>query len=113
MRLSPQARADIRKILAWSEEYFGHDAALRYGEFIIQALKDIEIDPMRFGVRHRDELPIGIYSYNLAASRDRVAGAKVTLPRHVVIFRQSAENLFEVVRVLHDSRDLARHLPRS
>jgi toxin ParE1/3/4 len=111
MRLSPQARADISKILVWSEEHFGHDAALRYAELIVQALRDLEADPGRVGVRQRNDLPTGVYSYNLVASRDRVAGSKVTSPRHIVIFRQSAEDMFEILRILHDSRDLARHLP--
>jgi toxin ParE1/3/4 len=111
MRLSPQAKADIRKILVWSEEHFGHEAALRYQELIIQALRDLEADPGRVGVRQRVDLPTGVYSYDLVASRDRVVKSKVTSPRHIVIFRRLAEDMFEVLRILHDSRDLARHLP--
>jgi toxin ParE1/3/4 len=111
LRISPQARADIRRILIWSEEHFGRDAALRYEELMIQALRDLEANPVRAGVRQRPDLPTGMLSYHLVASRNRVAGARVSSPRHLVLFRQSAEGVFEVVRILHDSRDLARHLP--
>ena len=111
-RLSPQAEADVGDILEWSEEHFGHDALLRYAELMMQALRDIEEDPNRPGVRKREELPASVYIYHLSTSRDRVAGAKVKSPRHFILYRLLTDDELEVLRVLHDSRDPARHLPK-
>jgi toxin ParE1/3/4 len=35
----------------------------------------------------------------------------VITPRHFLIFRLRRDSAVEIVRVLHDSMDLARHLP--
>jgi toxin ParE1/3/4 len=87
---------------------FGVAAAKRYDALIKQALRDIANDPQRPGTKQRPELP-GVYLYHLVASRDRLAGETVKTPRHFVVYRIT-DVLVEVVRVLHDSRDLARHL---
>ena len=110
--LSPEAEADFEDIVLWSVEKFGADAAVRYTDLIFQALHDIEADPSRPGARHPDGLPSGVYTYHLSTSRDHVAGDRVKTPRHFVIYRIAAP-LVEVLRILHDSRDLARHLPKS
>ena len=108
-RLSPEAEADFTDILDWSEVSFGHGAALRYAELIIQALRDLQADPARPGAKPRPELPQGVFAYHLAGSRERVAGDRVKTPRHFVLFRVVAGGV-EVLRLLHDSRDLARHV---
>jgi len=107
--LALAARADIKRILRWSEEKFGKDAALRYESLIIRAVCDIEADEARPGVSRRPGLPPDVFLYHLAFSRDRVAGETVREPRHFLAFRISGVRL-EILRVLHDSRDLARHL---
>lgn len=109
-RLSPQAEVDFDDILRWSRKQFGADAALRYAELIIQALRDLEADPARLGARPRDELPTGVCAYHLTMSRDHVAGDRVKAPRHFVLYRTTEQEI-SVLRILHDSRDLARHLP--
>lgn len=110
-RLSPQAEADLDEILEWSEEQFGHGAALRYAELVIQALRDLGSDPARPSARQRPELPQGVYTYHLASSRVRVQAAdRVKTPRHFLLYRVAVARV-EVLRILHDSRDLALHLP--
>ena len=110
-RLSPQAEVDLDEILERSEEQFGHGAALRYAELVIRALRDLRSDPTRPGVKQRPELPQGIYTYHLASSRERVPAAdRVKTPRHFLLYRVAAARV-EVLRILHDSRDLAQHLP--
>jgi len=42
-------------------------------------------------------------------SRERVAGERVKAPRHFVLYRRMNEKV-EFARLLHDSRDLARHV---
>lgn len=110
-RLSLQAETDLDEILEWSEEQFGHGAALRYAELVIQALRDVGANPSRPGAKQQPELPQGVYIYHLASSRERVAIAdRVKTPRHFLIYRVAA-SCVEVLRILHDSRDLAQHLP--
>jgi toxin ParE1/3/4 len=113
LNLAPRARTDIREALLWSNERFGERAAIRYRELIRQALHDIADDPERPGSKPRSDLGRGIRTYHLFFSRGRVrdvAGA-VNAPRHPVVYRRRGERLIDVVRILHDSRDLARHLP--
>ena len=54
--LSLQARSDLREILTWSQAKFGRDAALRYEDLIIQALRDIEADMERPGSQDKSEV---------------------------------------------------------
>jgi len=107
--LAPSARGDIKDILLWSEERLGKDAALRYEALLIQSLRDIEANPAWPGVSQRPDIPADVSLYHLAFSRSRVAGETVKAPRHFLAFRATALRLV-IVRVLHDSRDLARHL---
>jgi toxin ParE1/3/4 len=113
--LSPEARRDLREILKWSQVKFGRDAALRYEDLIIQALRDIETDLERPGSQERRELQKGVRTYHLSFSRER---ARTTLgvvqnPRHFLVYRRrDGLNVIDILRILHDGRDLARHLPK-
>ena len=93
----------------WSIERFGVAAADRYETLIRQVLTDVGENPFRPGARQRPELPQGIYTYPLARSRDRVEGDRVKAPRHFLLYRVLSFRV-EVLRILHDSRDLERHL---
>ena len=86
------ARRDISIILKRSIRDFGTEAALRYRALIRQALLDIEWN-------------------HVSLSRDRVTGARVKEPRRFILYRQRPDGVVEVARILHDSCDLARHLP--
>ena len=108
--LSPAAREDIRDVLAWSIDRFGARAAARYRALLIQALHDLQIDPLRPGSRTRPELHESARTYHIALSNSSVEGRRVKTPRHFILYRVGATSL-EVARILHDSRDLARHLP--
>jgi toxin ParE1/3/4 len=48
---------------------------------------------------------------HLAFSRDHVHGGKVQTPRHFPVYRRRDDGVLEVARILHDARELARHLP--
>jgi toxin ParE1/3/4 len=112
VRLSPSARSDIREALVWSREHFGEGAAARYQKLIQRAIADIARNPDRPGARERPELAPGIRTYHLFFSRERAGGrrAAVKQPRHFLVYRPG-QNWIDVVRVLHDVRDLARHVP--
>ena len=106
----PAIRQDIAAVVLWSEEHFGLTAADRYGDLIRQALRDVQADPVRPGAKARPDLAPQAYVYHLSHSRARVAGETVKTPRHVVLYRFAGEGV-EFARLLHDSRDLTRHMP--
>jgi toxin ParE1/3/4 len=112
VRLSPAARSDIRDVLIWTRERFGESAAVRYQKLIQRAIADIAGDPGRPGATERPELAPGIRTYHLSFSRERAGGggAAVKQPRHFLVYRPG-QNGIDLVRVLHDARDLARHVP--
>jgi len=106
------ARRDIAAIVRWSVRHFGEQAALRYEALILQAMRDIADDPEWPGSAARPELMAkGVRTYHLSFSRMRVSEPRVRNPRHLLLYRCSPADVVVVVRVLHDARDLARHLP--
>ncbi len=93
-------------------EQFGHAAALRYETLIDQAIADLADDPARRAAKERPDLLPGVWLYHLASSRAHVPSDQaVKSPRHFVMFRHLQPGVIEIIRILHDSRDLARHLP--
>jgi toxin ParE1/3/4 len=109
--LSPQANRDLQETLKWTIDRFGRDAALRYEYLIVQGLRDIEEDSERPGSLERSDIQSGIRTYHLRFSRDRARSSHgvVHKSRHFIIYRVR-ERLIEILRILHDGRDLQRHL---
>ena len=111
--LAPAARQDIREILRWSEQEFGETAAARYRALIKQAVRDVAEDPKRPGSKERPEIMIeGARTYHLQFSRSHASTPGVREPRHFLLYRSREDGVVEVARVLHDARDLGRHLPQ-
>jgi toxin ParE1/3/4 len=112
-RLSPEAEQDIEAILAWTHGQFGEQVRLRYEELLVQAILDLAGDPGRSGTLDRPELAKGAKTYHLRHSRDHVnrAAGRIRKPRHFLLYRVAHDACLEIGRVLHDSMDLARHLP--
>ena len=111
VRLAQLAQLDVKAILKWSEEEFGAAAALRYKTLIRQAIVDIGHDPERPGSAERSEMRLaGVRTYHLSFSRSRVNGPSVKDPRHFLAYRIGKDGVVEIARVIHDSRDLRRHL---
>lgn len=110
-RLSGPAKADIVKLLAWTERQFGEDARVRYATLIAAALHDVSSQPDRAGNVHRPELGEGVRSWHLRLSRERARTATgiVRRPRHFLIYRIEGD-LVVVGRVLHDAMELAQHV---
>ncbi len=111
LNITAPARRDITAIDRYTQKNFGEAAADRYDMLIRQALRDIRDEPTRPGVRGRPNiLHPDFRLYHLSSSRDRVKGHPVKEPRHFIVFRERA-GVIEILRILHDSRDLAQHLP--
>ena len=106
------AGRDFIEIINWSSEQFGPLATDRYEALIGQALIDVGDNPFRPGTRQHPNLPKSVYTYHLASSRDRISGDRVKTPRHFLLYRIIAFRV-EVLRILHDSRDLAQHVPEA
>jgi toxin ParE1/3/4 len=111
-RLAPSARRDLVDILAWSEERHGAAARARYERLITTALRELAREPHRLGARELTSERPGLLVYHLRHSRARARrpGGGVRDPRHVILYRASAE-LVTILRVLHDAMDLVQHLP--
>jgi toxin ParE1/3/4 len=110
--LSPAAQSDIREALLWSRQRFGERAAIRYRELLKQAIHDIATDPNRPGSQERHELAGGVRAYHLLFSRGRAKNelGSVGKPRHFLVYRHR-DHAIDLIRVLHDARDLKRHIP--
>jgi toxin ParE1/3/4 len=114
LRLTGPAKRDIASILDWNAEHFGDAGRRRYEALIETALRDVATEPLRRGSR---ELPPafgqGYRMHHLRLSRDRArtAGSGVGVPRHLLVYRVVPPEMVVILRVLHDSMDLLRHLP--
>lgn len=111
--ISPAAERDIESILAWTHERFGLQGRLRYEALLVRAILDVADDPRRTGSHTRPEISPTVRTYHRWHSRNRVepAADRVRRPRHFLVYRMGSEGGVEIGRVLHDSMDLARHLP--
>jgi toxin ParE1/3/4 len=60
----------------------------------------------------RDDFKTGCLAYHLRRSRSRakVGGRVVQSPRHILVYRLVPGDIVVILRVLHDSMDLPRHL---
>lgn len=106
VRLSAAAQADYRQILRWTVESFGSAQALSYADTLSSALKALSAGPTVIGVKGRPEIGSNISTLHVARN-----GRK---GRHFVMFRIGSApegDVIDVLRLLHDSMDLERHLP--
>ncbi|MBP5857419.1 type II toxin-antitoxin system RelE/ParE family toxin [Marivibrio halodurans] len=110
LKLTTPARRDLSEIRDYTIETHGRDAADAYDAVLRQALKDIREDPYRPGSIERPEIGESIRSFHTSLSRKR-APSDVKSPRHFVLYFVPQENEVAVSRILHDARDLARHVP--
>jgi len=102
-RLTDQAAQDIENILDWTYEQFGPLQMEVYNAVINDALEALTEGPQLKGVRPRPELGEGVATLHVARQ-----GRK---GRHLLVFRvHEQDGVIEVLRILHDSMDLARHL---
>ena len=106
VRLSASAEADYRHILRWTAGNFGPQQAALYATVLSAVLKELAGGPMLPGAMQRPEIGANIQTVHVARN-----GRK---GRHFVVFRAGSDqgrNVIDVLRLLHDSMDLERHLP--
>ena len=105
IRLASRAEQDFFEIVQWTADSFGPQPAVVYAETLSLAIGVLAKGPEIFGTQRRDEIGHGILTLHVARQ-----GRK---GRHFVVFRISGPTTIDVLRLLHDSMDLARHLPPS
>ena len=106
VRLSAAAEQDYQNIFRWTREKFGLAQAQLYANTISAALKDLRAGPETIGVKACDEIGINIKTLHIARK-----GRK---GRHFLMCRTDdaqGQKMIVVLRILHESMDLARHLP--
>lgn len=108
--IADAARDDGEDILDWTTHAFAATGRKRYERLIQTALTDLLADPGRVGVFRREDIGADICTYHLSTSRKRSKTAvQVAKPRHLVFFRLKG-NVIQILRLLHDSMDFARHV---
>ncbi len=103
VRLAKQAEQDLFDIILWTAENFGTKQAENYAETISLAIEALHDGPDILESKMRDEIGMGIRTLHVARQ-----GRK---GRHFVAFSVSEGHVINILRLLHDSMDLAIHLP--
>lgn len=103
VRLTGQAERDLVDIVKWTAQNFGARQAEYYAETVTLAIEALNDGPQILGAKARDEIALGVRTLHVARN-----GRK---GRHFVVFKVSDEDVLEVLRLLHDSMELARHVP--
>jgi toxin ParE1/3/4 len=106
VHLTAAAESDFEQAVLWSVGQFGMNQARIYAETLALAVAALAEGPAARGVKHREDIGKRLMSLHVAR-----LGRK---GRHFVIFRtrrRAGKDVVEVLRLLHDSMDLARHLP--
>lgn len=102
VRLSQKAEQDFAEILVWTVRQFGVAQAQTYAVTLRLALREVAHGAKTIGAMPRDDISPGIFLLHVARARRR--------GRHLVAFRVADEHHVDVLRILHESMDLASHL---
>jgi toxin ParE1/3/4 len=105
VRLTRAAEADFQDILIWTVEHFGARQARVYAMTLMRAISALTSGPSVAGARTREDLGSDVATLHVARARRK--------GRHLIVFRVRTnrdEHVVEVLRVLHDTMDLPRHL---
>lgn len=105
--LTEHAERDFFEALKRSDRYFGQDAAVRYQHLLVTAFEAISEDPDLMFSR-----PIGnlnLYHIRHCRKDAAVNGVIVKKPRHFVVYREK-DGSVEILRILHDERQIEEHL---
>ena len=105
VRLSAAAETDFQNIVRWTFEHFGERQARTYADILSHAIEALTDGPQILGAKERNEIAKGIFTLHVA--RDGFKG------RHLVMYRvglPAEPPVIDVLRLLHDSMDLPRHL---
>jgi toxin ParE1/3/4 len=101
--LGSEAEKDFVRILAFTRDTFGPRQEVIYETTILAAIAELDSGPDILGSLARDDLRTGVRSMHVARHSRR--------GRHVIMYRARHGNVIDVIRILHDAMDFARHVP--
>jgi toxin ParE1/3/4 len=101
--LSAAAERDLADITRWTARKFGTGQATSYRGIILSALMELRLGPAVPGSRKRDEIGPGFHTLSVARRGRR--------GRHFLLYRPREGQIIEIVRILHMSMEIERHLP--
>jgi toxin ParE1/3/4 len=103
IRLGEEAEKDFAQILKYTHDTFGARQVAAYRATLIDALAELASGPDALGSVARDEILPNLRKLHVAR-RGRHG-------RHFILYRAASGSIIEVIRILHDRMDLARHVP--
>lgn len=109
-RLSRLAQSDLAHILATSASRWGPEARRRYSALLNIAMLEVADNPDSLTARDRADLARGIRAFHLRHARADDPEAKVSRPVHIIYYRSIRPGVIEIVRVLHERMEPARHI---
>jgi toxin ParE1/3/4 len=96
--LGQAAEQDFSNIVDWTAATFGPRQAERYADLVLAAFDAILDNPLTGQSRARREIGAGLRTLYLARPA-----------RHFILYRIEAQTIL-VLRILHDSMELSRHV---
>lgn len=103
IRLVAVSEQDYQEIIKRSAQDFGAIQAEVYAETLGMAIDALREDgPETIGVKEREEIGPGIFTLHAARHKRKAS--------HFLVFRVPETQTIEILRILHDRMDLARHV---
>jgi len=103
VRLVAVSERDYLEVIQRSAQDFGPLQAEVYAQTLALALDALrENGPLTIGVKPREEIGAGIFTLHAARFKRKAS--------HFLVFRVLRAQTIEVLRILHDRMDLARHI---
>ena len=103
VRLGAAAEVDFANILKWTTENFGARQSRVYRDTLVQSISELADGPNVAGSRARDEIMAGLRTLHVARRGRRGS--------HFLMYRAAPNSTIEIMRILHDTMDLRRHVP--
>jgi toxin ParE1/3/4 len=102
INLSAAAELDFANILDWTTQNFGARQSQIYRGVLVQTIKELAAGPDVTGSKGLDEIMPGLRTLH-AARRGRRGS-------HFLMYRTTAGQTIEIMRILHDKMDIQRHV---
>jgi toxin ParE1/3/4 len=99
--LSGAAENDLANIASWTAETFGVKQAEAYIEAILDTIDELS-NGEPAGSKARDEIAVGVRTLHMTKRGRR--------GRHLLVYKV-APDLLMIIRILHDSMEVSRHVP--
>jgi toxin ParE1/3/4 len=102
--LGREAENDLSRIAAWTIENFGPREAENYVDAILDTVDELASDPQSPRSKARAEIDADLRTLHMARSGRR--------GRHFVLYKVEGGAVVLILRILHDSMELSRHVPK-